>query len=245
MRRPEQQVVQLATRASELLAAMIFRPAPDVTRDRSGIFDEQEKTIRKEVTMRIVITFSFLVALVILGSATSVIKSTAQDSPAAHARKPQDVYMLGVEAKLGSVSFSHVNHVTKNRNLAGTAPMACVECHHTAQPASDVAKHPPLKTAWPADRTTTLTLDLFEKEPTAPEMVVCQDCHSRADTKPKLLPELPQIKLEEGTALITLNNQQAFHRNCGGCHDEIVKNRKDMNPPTSKKCVACHKKAAA
>ena len=51
MRRPEHQVVQLATRASELLAAMIFRPAPDVTRDRSGAFDEQEKTSRKEVTM--------------------------------------------------------------------------------------------------------------------------------------------------------------------------------------------------
>jgi hypothetical protein len=51
MRRPEQQVVHLATRASELLAAMIFRPAPDVTGDRSGTFDEQEKTSRKEVTM--------------------------------------------------------------------------------------------------------------------------------------------------------------------------------------------------
>jgi len=150
-------------------------------------------------------------------------------------RKPQDVYLLGAEAKLGVVSFSHLNHTTKNRNLEGTAPMACVECHHTAQPASEVVKHPPLKTAWPPDRTTTLTADLFEKEAPASEMVVCRDCHSRADTKPKLLPELPQIKLEEGTALITLNNQQAYHRNCGGCHDAIIKNRKDANPPASKK----------
>jgi cytochrome c553 len=195
--------------------------------------------------MKFVLTFSFLAVLVILGSATSVTKSTAQDSLPARGKKPQDVYVLGAEAKLGVVSFSHVNHVTKNRNLEGTAPMTCVECHHTAQPASEVAKHPPLKTAWPADRTTTLTADLFEKDPTAPEMVVCRDCHSQTDTKPKLLPELPQIKLEEGTALITLNNQQAYHRNCGGCHDEIVKNRKDVNPPTSKKCVACHKKTAA
>ena len=188
---------------------------------------------------------AFLFALVILGSTTSVIRSTAQDSSPAAGRKPQDVYMLGAEAKLGGVSFSHVNHVTKNRNLEGTAPMACVECHHTAQPASEVAKHPPLKTAWPADRTTTLTADLYEKDPRAPEMAVCRDCHSRTDTKPKLLPELPQIKLEEGTALITLNNQWAYHRNCGGCHDEIARNRKDVNPPTSKKCVACHKKTAA
>jgi hypothetical protein len=58
------------------------------------------------------------------------------------------------------------------------------------------------------------------------------------------LPEIPQIKLEEGTALVTLTNQQAFHRNCAGCHDEIVKTRKDVNPPTSKKCLQCHKKAA-
>ena len=195
--------------------------------------------------MRIVIAFSFLVALVILGSATSVTESTAQNPSSPAGRKAQDVYMLGAEAKLGGVSFSHVNHVTKNRNLEGTAPMACVECHHTAQPASEVAKHPPLKTAWPRDRTTTLTAELFEKDPQAPEMVVCRDCHSRTDTKPRLLPELPQIKLEEGTALITLNNQQAYHRNCAGCHDEIVKNRKDVNPPTTKKCMACHMKTAA
>ena len=194
--------------------------------------------------MRIVISFSFLLALVMLGSGTSVTRSIARNSPAEAGRKPEDVYLLAPEAKLGGVSFSHVNHVTKNRNLEGTAPMTCVECHHTAQPAAEVIKHPPLKTAWPADRTTTLTVDLFEKDPKAPEMAACRDCHARTDTKPKLLAELPQIKLEEGTALITLNNQQAFHRNCAGCHDAIAKNRKDVNPPTSKKCMVCHKKGA-
>jgi nitrate/TMAO reductase-like tetraheme cytochrome c subunit len=74
---------------------------------------------------------------------------------------------------------------------------------------------------------------------------LCRDCHARADTKPKLLPEIPQIKLEVGTEIVTLNNQQAFHRNCAGCHDEIVKTNKDLNPPTSKKCIACHKRTAA
>ena len=194
--------------------------------------------------MRTLVVGSLLLALLILGSVTPVRESTAQDAAAA-GRKPPDVFTLGADAKLGVVSFSHINHITKNRNLEGTAPMACVECHHTAQPASEVAKHPPLKTAWPADRTTTLTADLLEKDPKATEVIRCRDCHSRTDTKPKLLPELPQIKLEEGTALITLNNQQAFHRNCAGCHDEIVKNRKDVTAPTSKKCMACHKKAAA
>ena len=39
---------------------------------------------------------------------------------------------------------------------------------------------------------------------------VCRDRHARADTKPKLLPEIPQIKFEGGTELITLTNQQPF-----------------------------------
>jgi hypothetical protein len=117
-------------------------------------------------------------------------------------------------------------------------------CHHTSQPAAEAAKHPPLKTAWPADRTTTLTAELVAKDANAVGGL-CRDCHSRADTKPKLLPEIPQIKLEVGTEIVTLNNQQAFHRNCAGCHDEIVKTNKDLNPPTSKKCIACHKRTAA
>jgi cytochrome c553 len=195
--------------------------------------------------MRTAITFSLLLALAAFGSISAVNRSTAQTTVPGGGRKPPEVRVLGQEAKLGTVTFSHIDHITKNRNLAGTAPMACIECHHTAQPAAEAGKHPPLKTAWPADRTSTLTIDQFDKDPQAPEVVVCRDCHSRTDTKPKLLPEIPQIKLEEGTALITLTNQQAFHRNCAGCHDEIVKTRKDVNPPTSKKCMSCHKKAAA
>ena len=60
--------------------------------------------------------------------------------------------------------------------------------------------------------------------------------------KPEAWPEIPQIKHEVSTAIITLTNQQAFHRNCAGCHDEVVKHRKDVNPPTSMKCAGCHKK---
>ncbi len=159
--------------------------------------------------------------------------------------KPQDVYKLALEAKLGVVTFSHINHITKNYTIDSAGPMACIECHHTAQPAAEAAKHPPLKTVWPADRNTTLTADLIAKNPEAAGVVICRDCHSRTGEKPKLLPELPEIKFEGGTALITLNNQQAFHRNCAGCHDEVAKMRTDVNPPTSKKCTTCHKKPAA
>jgi len=191
--------------------------------------------------MKLVTTLTILIVLVALSSGISSLglNVSAQDT-----KKPQDTYTLATEAKLGPVMFSHLNHTTKNRNLEGTGPSACIECHHTAQPAAEAAKHPPLKTAWPADRTTTLTADTFAKDPNAVG-AVCRDCHARAETKPKLLPEIPQIKFVTGTELVTLTNQQAFHRNCAGCHDEIVKTRTDVNPPTSKKCTACHKRAPA
>ena len=172
------------------------------------------------------------------GTSSATLDVSAQDT-----KKPQDTYILATEAKLGLVAFSHINQTTKNRNLEGTGPSECIECHHTAQPAAEAAKHPPLKTVWPADRTTSLTAAILATDPNAVG-AVCRDCHARANAKPKLLLEIPQIKFETGTELVTLTNQQAFHRNCAGCHDEIVKTRRDVTPPTSKKCVACHKKAA-
>jgi cytochrome c553 len=190
--------------------------------------------------MKVSTIFAACIFFILLVSSTSSLTSdvTAQDG-----KKPPDTITLGTEAKLGSITFSHLHHITKNRAIDGRKQVACIECHHTAQPASEAAKHPPLKTVWPADRTTTLTQESLEKDPNALG-AVCRDCHARADTKPKLLPEIPQIKFEGGTELITLTNQQAFHRMCAGCHDEIVKTRMNVNPPTSKKCLVCHKKAA-
>jgi hypothetical protein len=180
-----------------------------------------------------------LVAMMLVFGGSSSSNTSAQEG-----KKPPDVIVLGQQAKLGAVKFNHADHFTKNRSVDGTKPIACVECHHTAQPASEAAKHPPHKTAWPADRTTTLTADLFEKDPSAPPVTACHDYHARADEKPKLLPAIPSIKLEGSAEPVVLNNQQAFHRNCGGCHDEVAKAR-ETTAPTSKKCVACHKKAAA
>lgn len=178
--------------------------------------------------------------LLVLSGSSGLPKASAQEG-----RKPKDEYLLAPNAKLGVVKFSHLDHTTKNRSVDGTKPIACVECHHTAQPASEVVKHPPHKTAWPADRTTTLTADLLEKDPSAPAVNVCTECHARAGAKPNLLPELPKITVEGVAEPVTLDNQQAFHRNCGGCHDAVAKTGRASTAPTSKKCVACHKKTAA
>lgn len=194
--------------------------------------------------MKLFTLFALIGLSLLLLSTTSqmTFEVSAQD-----AKKPPETIILAKEAKLGPVTFSHINHITKNRCVDGTKPLACVECHHTAQPASEAVKQPPHKTVWPADRTTTLTAELLEKDPNAPAVNICTDCHARAETKPKLLPEIPQLKFEGSAEPTVLNNQQAFHRNCGGCHDAVVKARPGLDPPppTTKKCVACHKKKAA
>ncbi|HLA11260.1 MAG TPA: cytochrome c3 family protein [Pyrinomonadaceae bacterium] len=181
----------------------------------------------------------------LLVSVSFVIDAASANSLAGtEGRTPQEVYKLSPEAKLGAVTFSHVNHVSKY-TIDGTSPIACVHCHHTAQPLAEAVKHPPHKTVWPAERTTTLTTDLFEKDANAPPVNSCRECHARVNEKPAVLASIPQLKLEGDAEAVSLTNQQAFHRNCGGCHDDVVKKRSDATAPTSKKCTACHKKASA
>lgn len=150
--------------------------------------------------------------------------------------------ILAKDGKLGQVKFNHQNHATKNYNISGTGPIACVECHHTAQPASEVVKHPPLKTAFPADRTTTLTEALLKQGPADVGPIACRNCHAKAGQKPITLPEIPQIKHEDSAAMLNLTNQLAFHRNCANCHEEVAKNRQDTKAPQPQKCKACHMK---
>ena len=176
-----------------------------------------------------------------------VLSASAGSPPASVQQPPKrpDVLTLAQEGKLGPVQFSHTNHSTKNYNIAGTAPIDCVECHHTAQPASEVAKKPPLKTSWPIDRTTTLTADFYEKTPADVGVIACRSCHARATMKPSVWPEIPQMKHEASAATLTLTNQLAFHRNCASCHDEVAKHRPDTKAPKTAQCVICHKRQAA
>lgn len=194
--------------------------------------------------MKVIIVLAGLIFSVALvsGASSLGLNAAAQDG-----KKPPETIVLAKEAKLGQVTFSHLKHITENRSADGKSQIACVNCHHTAQPLAEALKRPPHKTVFPADRTTTLTAELLEKDPTAPAVNICTDCHARADTKPKLIDAIPVLKFEGSDEPTLLTNQQAFHRNCGGCHDEAVKARPDLEPPppTSKKCVACHKKTAA
>lgn len=183
----------------------------------------------------------FILAILFLSGASTI----QTDGLAQEGKKPPEIITLSKDAKLGPVTFNHADHFTQNRSVDGAAKLACVQCHHTAQPLGDALKlkDPPHKTVWPADRTTTLTAELLEKDPNPPPVNSCRDCHARTETKPKLLLEIPQIKGEADPIILT--NQQAFHRNCAGCHDAVLKARPDAMAPGSKKCMACHKRAAA
>lgn len=158
--------------------------------------------------------------------------------------KAPDNIVLSEKAALGKVAFSHLNHTTKNYNVEGAGPITCVECHHVEQPLEEAKKHPPHVTVWPADRTTTLTAELLTKEPTT-KVTACRGCHARKEEKPTVLTEIPTMKSENSTAIITLTNQQAFHRACAGCHDQVVKMRPESKSPTTLKCTMCHKKTVA
>ena len=186
--------------------------------------------------MRVCVAALFLASWLVLASATGG-AGTAQAPPT----KPPETIVLGEKSALGKVTFSHLNHTTKNYNVEGTGPAACVECHHVEQPAAEARKLAPHQTAYPPERTTTLTAELLAKNPET-KVTACRNCHARKDEKPALWPEFPRIKSESSTAIITLTNQQAFHRACAGCHDQVVKTRPEAKAPTTPKCVACHKK---
>ena len=187
---------------------------------------------------RAIVVAAFLAVSGILLGGPAATQLSAQDATL----KIPDTLTLATQSKLGPVTFHHSDHITKNYNLAGTGPIACVECHHTAQPEADVKKDPLLKTAWPANRTTTLTADLVTKDPAAVGDINCDDCHSRAGEKPKTWPEIPTIKPEGSEQVVTVTNQVAFHRNCGSCHEAVLKARPDSKAPSPQKCSRCHSK---
>jgi cytochrome c553 len=159
-------------------------------------------------------------------------------------QKMPEVITLGKDAKLGQVTFNHVKHNGGTYTISPGTPIACITCHHTARPAAEIAKNPPLKTAWPADRTTTLTKELFDKDPKAAGVASCRDCHARQGEKPKLIDAIPEIKHEASAALLSMTNMQAFHRTCAGCHTEVKKTVLTSKGPIQTQCMLCHKKTS-
>src|SRR5690242_6117217 len=118
--------------------------------------------------MSLLAAFALVAGLFVTLFATAA--AEAQD-----ARKPPEP--VSFTTKLGTAPFGDASRAAKNYTRAGGGRIACVECHHAERPPAEVAKHPPLNTAWPADRTTALTADTLKDEKT-PAVVGCRNCHA-------------------------------------------------------------------
>jgi hypothetical protein len=182
--------------------------------------------------------------LCVLGCNSGALSSGAASLAAQGGQTPKDEYKLSTDskkdkAKSVSVPFSHLNHATKNYSADGTKVIGCAECHHTDQPAAEAAKHPPLKTAHPADRTVTLTAETT-KDPKTPKVETCRTCHAQEGDKPKIGDAIAEVTYEGDTDPTILTNEEAYHRNCNTCHDQAVELRKIKTAPTTNECVKCH-----
>jgi hypothetical protein len=143
------------------------------------------------------------------------------------------------QSEYGDSPFNHENHAFLNYNPEGTAPMGCVECHHTDQPKS--ALKPPLMTS---ERDVTMTFETWKAS--SQKVSDCRVCHFQDGNVPEGK-EMPSATYTDGGKSVTksLNNQLAYHINCNNCHDAAFKLRPDLKKKpgfaTGKDCATCHK----
>jgi nitrate/TMAO reductase-like tetraheme cytochrome c subunit len=195
--------------------------------------------------MKLLIVSAMLACFcVVLGCNSRALRSGA-GALIADGKTPQNTYKLSTDSKKDKakslpLTFNHLGHSTnKDYSLDGTKVLGCTECHHTEQPAADAAKHPPDKTAYPADRSVTLTAETA-KDAKTPDVQNCRACHAQEGDKPKLMDAIPSVTFEGDTDPTVLTNEEAYHRNCNGCHDQAVDARKGLKIPTSQECLKCH-----
>lgn len=162
--------------------------------------------------------------------------SLVQEIPKESKEQPKQVVLAkdSQSDKYGEVPFNHENHATKNYSPDGKQKIACIECHHTDQPAADLK--PPLKTS---ERNVVLTAELLQKADAAP-VKSCRVCHLQTgdDSKP-----LPVVTYPDKPAPQKMNNELAYHNNCNTCHDAALKLKPELKGkvPGTNDCAVCHK----
>jgi hypothetical protein len=160
-----------------------------------------------------------------------------QDPPKESKTQPKEVVLAkdSQSDKYGEVAFNHENHSLKNYNIAGTAPIACVECHHTDQPAANLKA--PLKTS---ERDVVLTTAALAAAD-AKAVKTCRACHLQAGDDSAAM---PTVQYPDKPTPTKLTNEVAYHLNCNICHDRAIAARPALKgkAPGSNDCVPCHKK---
>src|SRR5678815_843013 len=83
----------------------------------------------------VIVALGCLAAMMIFNSAA---RSASQDIPKESKVQPKEV-VRGKDSqsnKYGEAPFNHENHSTKKYSVDGASVLACIECHHTDQPAA-------------------------------------------------------------------------------------------------------------
>jgi len=185
---------------------------------------------------KLLILIVALGCLAVLVVANGSAFSAQQEIPKESKTQPKEVVLDkdSQSDKYGEVAFNHENHATRNYSVDGKSPIACVECHHTDQPAT--ALQAPLKTS---ERAVALTAKLLEAADTKP-VKTCRACHLQAgdDSAP-----IPTVTYPGKTAPTKLTNEVAYHTNCNICHDKAIAARPTLKgeAPGSNDCLSCHK----
>lgn len=176
-------------------------------------------------------------AVIVVGSGSAF--TGQQETPKEGKTQPKEVVLDkdSQSDKYGEVAFNHENHATKNYNVDGKSVLACVECHHTDQPAS--ALQPPLKTS---ERPVALTATVLEAAD-AKAVKTCRACHLQAGDDSATI---PSVTYPGKTAPTKLTNEVAYHMNCNICHDKAIAARPALKGkvPGSNDCLPCHKPAS-
>jgi hypothetical protein len=174
-------------------------------------------------------------AVVVVGSRAGS-TTTPQDVPKESKTQPKEA-VLGKDSqsdKYGEVPFNHENHATKTYSADGKTVLACVECHHTDQPAAGLVA--PLKTS---EREVALTAKLLGAADAKP-VKSCRTCHLQAGDDSATI---PSVTYAGKTTPTKLTNEVAYHTNCNICHDKAIAARPTLKGkvPGSNDCLPCHK----
>jgi len=181
-----------------------------------------------------VATFS-LIALALAGNASNSVASLTQQIPKESKEQPKKVTLDAdsLDDKWGAVAFDHETHSLKNYNPDGKSVTSCVECHHTDQPKENLKA--PLVTS---ERTVALTAAVLKDAAAAP-VKTCRACHLQAGDDSKPLPVITKDSKQ-----VKVDNENAYHINCFGCHDAAIKAKPELATKISgsdpKGCVKCH-----
>ena len=185
----------------------------------------------------VIAALSCLAVIVVGGnSGFTAAQDVSQDIPKESKTQPKEMVLSkdSQSDKYGDVAFNHENHSTKNYSVDGKSVLACVECHHTDQPASALLA--PLKTS---ERPVALTAKLLEPADAKP-VKGCRACHLQAgdDSAPT-----PTVTYAGKTTPTKLTNEVSFHTNCNICHDKAIAARPTLKGKVagSNDCLPCHK----